>query len=112
MKTKANKRFKEDIPYRLQRLKILADKYGWETLCETPKMLVFESFHNWGYVAKSSVRMSINYLDLKVETMLNHPKRGFTSLAREGEFTVTLIEKIFRNPRTHTPNHIRSKYVR
>lgn len=111
MKTK-NKKFKENIPYRLQRLKFLADKYGWKMLCETPKILVFESFHNWGYVAKSSVRMSINYLDLKVETMLHHPKKGFTCLAREGQFSMTLIENIFCNPRSHMPNQIRSTYVR
>lgn len=109
-------KFKLDIEYRIHRLKLFADKYGWKLLSESkisePKnVFEFESIHNWGLITDSKVFMRINYFSLEVETFLNHPKRGQTQLRRKGEFTMNLIEKIFRNPRAHMPHVIKGQYV-
>lgn len=110
------RKFKTDIEYRIHRLKLLADKYGWKLLSEhkisAPKNIFeFESVHNWGFITDSKVLMRINYFSLEVETFLNHPSKGETQLRRKGEFSMNLIEKIFRNPRVHMPSQIKGVYV-
>ena len=96
-----NQRFKEDYDYRLYRIKHYGKKYGWNFLSETT-VLVFNN--------KEAI-LTINPKELTIETELKHPVKGETKLLRQGNFTMNMIEAIFRNPRTHTPDQIRSQYL-
>ena len=96
-----NKQFIEDYDYRLYRIKHFGKKYGWKILSEIDGM-IFGSKEIW---------LRIDPKKMTVETELIHPKRGETKLIRHGDFTMNLIEKIFCNPRVHTPQEIDSQYV-
>lgn len=85
----------------IPRLKHLGKKYGWKLLCETADALIFQ---------KMFVVLKISLSEMEIETMLNHPKKGYTLLNRKGAFSMNLIEKIFRNPRVHTPKNIKAEY--
>lgn len=102
------KRFKQDIDYRNYRIKHFGKKHGWKLISETPLFLEFGILHIHG---TPEVILKINYITFEIETNLNHPKRGITRLIRKGEFSMKLIEKIFRNPRVHMPNKIKGEYV-
>lgn len=106
-----NKKFKTDVEYRVYRLKRFGNIYGWRLTAEDRETLEFESVHNWGFITDSKVVMKIKYLIPAIETSLHHPKKGNTTLMREGEFSMKLIENVFRNPRTHMPDIIKSQYV-
>lgn len=106
-----SKKFKKDIEYRIHRIKRFGNKYGWALLSDDNNIFQFESVHNWGFITSSKVIMNINYINLEVETILNHPQKGDTQLIRKGEFSMKLIEKIFRNPRVHMPHKIKGEYV-
>lgn len=96
-----NIRFKEDYDYRVYRIKHFGKKYGWRFLSEIDGLI----FGN------KEVMLRIDPKKLTIETELIHPKKGETKLVREGEFTMNLVEKIFRNPRAHTPEGIDSQYL-
>ena len=95
-------KFTDDYDYRLYRIKHYGKKYGWAIHLETPELIVFTN---------KECTMTINVKNLTIETELNHPKKGETKLLRKGNFTMKLIEKIFRNPRVHTPDTIKTNYV-
>lgn len=101
MPVNKNKRFIEDYDYRLYRIKHFGKKYGWKFLSDINEMI----FGNNG------VLLRINPKKMTIETEFIHPKLGETKLLREGEFTMNLVEKIFRNPRAHTPEGIDSQYL-
>lgn len=103
------KRFREDIQYRIQRLKHFGKKHGWKLTNETSLLLEFDITHIDG---NPKIYLKINYIDFGIETTLNHPKRGITKLNREGKFSMKLIEKVFVNPRVHMPQHIKAEYVK
>lgn len=96
-----NKRFKEDYQYRLYRIKHFAKKYGWNFLSET-EVLVFNN--------KEAI-LTIDPFKLTTQTELKHPIKGETKLLRRGNFTMNIIEAIFRNPRIHTSSQIQSQYL-
>lgn len=96
------KTFQEHDEYRLYRINHYGKKYGWTIYLETPELIVFTN---------KECMLTINVRNLTIETELNHPKKGETILLRKGNFTMKLIEKIFRNPRVHTPDNIKTNYV-
>ena len=96
-------RFKNDTEYRIYRILHLAKKYGWKL--EKNDTDKFEFKNNEGCT------LHINYRYLKVATALNHPKHGNTVLERDGDLSQKNIESIFRNPRTHMPDKVKSKYI-
>lgn len=91
------------------RIKHLAQKYGWQLLKETSDTLVFRRTE-MGYIEPSVVTLRINFIKMEIQTILYHPKKGDTQLNRHGAFSMNLIEKIFRNPRVHTPVNIKTEY--
>lgn len=107
-----NKKFKMDIEYRLFRIKHLADKYKWKIFNEENGILEYVGMHNWEGMRNCAVILKINYLTFEVETILTHPTKGKTHLLRKGNFTSTLMENIFRNPRTHMPCEIQGQYIK
>lgn len=94
----------QDFGYRIYRLKHYAKKYGWTISMEANEIITFVS-------QTLNTTITINAKDLIIETELIHPKKGETKLLRKGIFTMKIIEKIFINPRAHTPNTIKSQYV-
>lgn len=111
MPCKSRKKFKTDLEYRIYRIRRFGNKFGWKFISESNNVIEFLSVHNWGYITNSTVTMKINYITFEIQTSLNHPKKGNTHLIRKGDFTMDLVEKIFRNPRTHMPETITSKYL-
>ena len=103
MKRNNKERFKCDIDYRKYRIQHLANKYGW--------ILKKNDGEKYEYMDKEGSVLSINYVYLEVATALHHPKWGDTVLKRTGELTQSIIESIFRNPRSHMPKHVKSKYI-
>lgn len=101
------KKFIEDIEYRLYRIKHYAKKHSWELISTQEEII---EFHSLMLFDDSKVQMTINFLTFEIETSLNHPKLGPTKLKREGKFTMKLIESIFINPRTHMPPQIQAEY--
>lgn len=97
-----NKRFLKDYAYRKYRIEHFAKKYGWKFLTEEKGMI----FGN------KEVLLRIDAVNLTIETELVHPHKGETKLIRKGEFTMLLVEKIFRNPRVHMPEDIQSTYLK
>lgn len=102
----SEKKFKEDIEYRIYRIKHLAKKHGWKLISQHGSDLNF----NLIWYGNTFTTIKINYISFDIETSLIHPKRGRTNLKRTGNFTMTLIEKIFTNPRMHMPAQINSLY--
>lgn len=102
------KRFKLDITYRIFRIKHLGKKHGWKLMNETEQHLCF-------YLMDANrapkVILTIDYLTFDIETILKHPVKGPTKLIRQGDFTMAMIEKIFTNPRAHTPGKIKTEYL-
>lgn len=101
MSENKNKRFCEDLEYRIYRIKHLGKKYGWKLLSDIDGLI----FGN------NEAILKIDAVNLIVETDLIHPKKGETKIRRQGNFTQNLIERIFRNPRAHMPPEIDSQYV-
>lgn len=102
-KMNKDKRFKDDLEYRIYRILHLSKKYGWKMEKSDGDKFDFK---------KEECVLSINYRHLKVATALNHPRWGNTVLERTGELTHNLIESIFRNPRAHMPKKkVQSKYL-
>lgn len=95
--------FQTDIKYRTYRLRHFAQKYGWGLATDDGKTFVF--------VNNEDSMLKINYFDLNIETSLTHPKWGDTLLIRKGNFTQKIIESIFRNPRAHMPDQVKSEYI-
>lgn len=102
MASDKEKRFKTDLEYRIYRILHLAKKYRWQLQKYDAEKLEFKD--------KEGCTLNINYRSLKVATALNHPRWGNTVLSREGELSQKNIESIFRNPRSHMPANIKSKY--
>lgn len=98
------KRFREDSEYRIYRILHLAKKYGW--------ILENSDQEKFKFKDKAGSIIQINYLHLKIDTALNHPKWGKTTLERSGALTHKIVESIFRNPRKHMPSTVKSKYVK
>ncbi len=94
--------FQTDLEYRTYRIKHLAQKHNWKIANDDGKECQFEN-------AEGAI-LKINYVDLNIQTALTHPKWGNTVLIREGAFTQKLVESIFRNPREHMPEDIKSKF--
>lgn len=101
MSINKNKRFLEDYDYRIYRIKHLGKKHGWNFLSEEDELI----FGN------NEAMLRIDAVELTVQTELLHPKKGDTKLFRHGDFSMDLIEKIFRNPRAHMPEKIESQYL-
>lgn len=82
----------------------LAKKYGWLVTNFSDGLLEFS------YLDGST--LAINYKNLKIDTTLNHPKWGKTTLQRSGKLTHKIVESIFRNPRAHMPKNaeVKSSY--
>lgn len=108
MSDNPSKKFKEDIEYRIYRIKHFARKHGWKLINETTGILEFDILHAYG---NPKVIMTINYMAFEIETILNHPKRGITKLIRKGEFSMKIMERIFINPRAHMPDRIKGHYI-
>lgn len=104
MSQSANKQFNEDIIYRVARIEHLAKKHGWKLKKKDEASLEFKS-------ENPEVEMYVDYVHLTIRTKLIHPKKGKSLLERTGELTQKLIEKIFRNPRAHMPNSIKSTHL-
>lgn len=98
------KRFKQNMEYRIYRILHLAKKYGWILKNHDEDKFEFRDKHD--------ACLNINYRYLKVSTALNHAKWGSTILVRDGELSQKNIESIFRNPRSHMPPNIRSQYIK
>ena len=83
-------------PYidRLDKIKIIAKKHGWRMIDHQPKIYLL-SF------GKENDRINVYYSKMTVGTCLDHPKKGKTQLYRK-RVGQLLLEKIFKNPRTHT----------
>ena len=105
-----NKLFKEDLEYRVYCFKHLGKKYSWRLEEETRNTLEFETIICEDRQA-TYINLKVNHKNLSIETTLNHPFKGVTTLLRVGDFSINIIEKIFSNPRTHTPEEIRSEYL-
>lgn len=104
MASNKEKKFKQDIEYRIYRILHLGKKYGWEIKKHDIEKLEFQD--------KEGCILNINYKYLKVATALNHPKWGSTVMVRDGELSQKNIESIFRNPRSHMPAKIKSQYLK
>lgn len=98
-----SKKFIEDLEYRLYRIKHYGKKHNWSTLMECDNIIMFEN--------TEKTILTINAKTMTIETELNHPKKGETKLLRKGDFTMKMMEKIFRNPRVHTPDNIETNYI-
>jgi len=85
------------------RIKHLARKYGWKLLSEIDDTLIFQKIF-------MVLKINFSKTGIEIETWLEHPKKGTTQLSRSGSFSINLIEKIFRNPRIHTPENIKTEY--
>lgn len=96
------KKFKEDSEYRIYRILHLAKKYGWKLQKTDSDKFEFDK--------KGSI-LHINYRHLKVATALHHPKWGNTVLERSGDLSQKNVESIFRDPRSHMPRKVKSKYL-
>lgn len=98
------KKFQTDSEYRIYRLRHFGKKYGW-------KEIVF--FNNTIWLQRNNEGLIIDLKELKIKSMLVHPKHGFTTLYRKGDFTQNIIESIFRNPRAHMDREkVKSEYVK
>ena len=95
--------FRKDSEYRIYRILHMAKKYGWKLQNSDGDKFEFKN--------KEACILHINYRYLKVATALNHPKWGNTILERSGELSQKDVESIFRNPRSHMPKNIKSKYL-
>jgi len=104
------KSFREDIEYRIYCLKHFIKKYGWRIITETKTSIELERFIFYEKQA-TNVSLKITYDPIEVETILNHPFKGETKLLRIGDLSVRDVENIFRNPRTHMPDKIKSQYI-
>lgn len=105
MASDKEKRFEKDSEYRIYRLMHLAKKYGWGIRHFSLGIIEFEC------KSDRSV-LTIDSKNLKIDTTLDHPKWGKTTLYRSGKLTHKIVESIFRNPRAHMPKNagIKSSY--
>lgn len=101
MATEKERKFENDFEYRIYRILHLAKKYSWHILKSDQEKVEFSN-------REKSV-LTINYKNLDINTILDHPKWGKTTLKREGKLTHKIIESIFRNPRAHMPRKARIK---
>lgn len=108
MASNGEHRFKNDINYRLYRIKHFGVKHGWRLEKEDGEVLEFSILHLYG---NPKIILKIKYISFEIETQLKHPARGFTKLLRHGKFSMKLIESIFINPRVHMPQRITGTYV-
>ena len=79
----------------LTEIKELAVKHEWEVVIHShsSSAVVFK---------KGSVKIYVWYKKQEIETEIYHPKsKRYTNLVRT-DYTPELLEKIFKNPRTHT----------
>lgn len=102
MSKSQEKRFQNDVEYRMARIKHLAAKHGWRLHIEGNKKFEFRN--------QDDVSLEINYSALEIQTSLTHPRWGNTDLKRSGKLTMKLIETIFSNPRAHMPKQVKSEY--
>ena len=70
-------------------------------LQENNKMISFK---------KGDVRINVYYSTMTVGTCLTHPKQGKTQLFRK-DVGIAMLDKLFRNPRTHTGIGYRERKV-
>lgn len=98
-----NKKFEEDYEYRIYKIKHYGKKHNWSIAMESDNIIMFTN--------AEKIILTINAKNLTIETDLNHPAKGETKLLRKGDFNMKMIEKIFRNPRVHTPNNIKTNYI-
>lgn len=103
MAVNIEKRFKQDIEYRKTRIIHLGTKYHWFPL-------KYNQPDNILSFANKEAILTINIVNLIVQTEIIHPKKGETKLIRSGNFNCKLIERIFDNPRAHMPPSIISEY--
>lgn len=104
MSAEKERHFKNDLEYRIYRILHLAKKYKWTFKKTDGEKCEFEN--------KEGATLHVNYIHLKVTTVIDHPKWGNTILERTGELTQIIIESIFRNPRAHMPKKVKSKYIK
>lgn len=97
------KQFRQDMEYRIYRILHLAKKYNWKLDKNDTDKFEFKN--------TEGCTLHINYRHLKVASALYYPKRGNTVLERDGELSQKNIESIFRNPRAHMPEKVKSKYI-
>lgn len=106
-------KFKHDLQYRIHRIKRFGEKHGWKLFVHGKEVLEYVGIFNWKKISNCAVILKINFITFEIETTLTHPKKGKTTLVRRGEFNMALIESIFRNPRTHTPeDKVHGQYIR
>ena len=79
---------------KLEKIKSYAQSNNWEYIGKqtTPPMLSFK---------KKGMRINIYYTQMTVVTALDHPQAGKRQLVRR-RVSMTLLNKIFMNPRIHT----------
>jgi hypothetical protein len=106
-----SKSFKEDLEYRIYCLKHLGKKYGWRIIRESGNDIEFENIIHDSHQAVS-VNMKITFEPIEIETQLEHPIKGETTLLRKGDISVKDMEQVFRNPRSHTAERIKTRCVR
>jgi len=85
------------MPRDLNKLRIihrLATKQDWEFL-DWQESIGMVSY------TRAGVRINIYHTTMTVATAMNHPKKGKTQMFRKN-VSVTLLRKIFNNPRIHT----------
>lgn len=81
-----------------QKVKQLAEKHDWNYLCYQKDSGMI-SFHK--IIDSSFARINIYLTKMTVATCLKHPRQGKTQMFRKF-VSMELLEKIFKNPRTHT----------
>ncbi|HBA73067.1 MAG TPA: hypothetical protein DCZ63_13025 [Geobacter sp.] len=79
----------------------VAKRHGYVLEQEQPeiRLLIF---------SKGSVQVNVYWTRMTVSTCLRHPTLGKTQLFRR-EVSLTLLDKIFENPRVHTDKGYRKK---
>lgn len=96
----------ELIKERIEIFEAVAKKEGYEIVHASSPMIMIRKKEG-----EEEVVMNIFCDTFVVTTVLHHPKKGMTKLQREG-CNMTLIKKIIKSPRLHTPSNISSKYIR
>lgn len=112
MSDNKEEKFKKDLEYRLHRIKKFGKKYRWKLFTHSNEVLEYVGMFNWETISNCAVILKINFITYEIQTTLTHPRKGKTTLVRKGEFSMNIIESIFRNPRVHMQKKkIKSKYV-
>lgn len=81
----------------------IAERHEWE-------LYSFDEFKGHLVYKKDGVVLEVHYRSCGLRSVLNHPKKGVTSLWRS-KLTLHDLEAIFYNPRQHTGKGKKDKYI-